>query len=197
MGWHLVREEEHFLLYHFWSEFTHDLKLALVLLSALWCGGVDSEVQLLVLVGVGERIEKPVSLTVVVLVLQHVTTMAAPGWLRNLIVEETRGGTLSELLKSEPLENVWLLTVTSELHGGNLSVHIMHHVLPGLLGVEVKFPAAVSVLSPSPVWHGETLVDGPGSSVEGDITDALEEGVGVEILGVHVHKHVGLLVEFH
>ena len=125
------------------------------------------------------------------------TTMAAPGWLRNLIVEETRGGTLSELLKSEPLENVWLLTVTSKLHGGNLSVHIMHHVLPGLLGVEVKFPAAVSILSPSPVWHGETLVDGPGSSVEGDITDALEEGVGVEILGVHVHKHVGLLVEFH
>ena len=52
------------------------------------------------------------------------------------------------------------------------------------------------LLSGGPVGDLEALEEGPGASVEVDLTDTLEEGLGVEILGVDVVLDVGLLVEF-
>ena len=52
------------------------------------------------------------------------------------------------------------------------------------------------LLSGGPVGDLEALEEGPWASVEVDFTDALEEGLRVEILGVDVVLDVGLLVEF-
>lgn len=70
----------------------------------------------------------------------------------------------------------------------------MHGVLPGLAGVGIELPT-VSLLGGGPVGNLEALEHGPGASVEGDLSDSLEEGVGVEVLGVDVELNVGLLVE--
>ena len=70
----------------------------------------------------------------------------------------------------------------------------MHGVLPGLAGVGINVPS-VLVLVLSPIWDSETLEDGTGTSVEGDVTDALKEGVWVEVLSVDVMHDVRLLVE--
>ena len=52
------------------------------------------------------------------------------------------------------------------------------------------------LLSGGPVGDLEALEEGPWASVEVDFTDTLEEGLGVEILGIDVVLDVGLLVEF-
>lgn len=72
----------------------------------------------------------------------------------------------------------------------------MHAVVPGLSGVQVNFPATVGVLSFSPVWHFESLVECSWSSVEGNVADALGESVWMEVLRIHVVHHIGFLVEF-
>jgi hypothetical protein len=46
-----------------------------------------------------------------------------------------------------------------------------------------------------PVGNLESLEHGTGLSVETDITDTLEEGVGMEVLSVDVMHNVGFLVE--
>jgi hypothetical protein len=53
----------------------------------------------------------------------------------------------------------------------------------------------VSLLSGGPVGDLEALEESSGSSIEGDVSDSFEEGVGVEVLGVDVELNVGLLVE--
>ena len=141
-------------------------------------------------------VEKTVSFTIVVLVLKHVATMSSPSWLWNFIIEETRGCTFTELLKTEPLQDIWFLTITGKLHWSQLSVHIVNHILPCLLRVEIKFPSTISVFSLSPVWNGETLIDSPWSSVECNVADAFKKGVWVEILRIHMHEYIWLLVEF-
>ncbi len=52
------------------------------------------------------------------------------------------------------------------------------------------------LLSVGPVGNLEALEEGTGASVEVDLTDTLEEGIGVEVLSVNVMLNVGLLVEF-
>jgi hypothetical protein len=70
----------------------------------------------------------------------------------------------------------------------------VHGVVPGLTRVGIDIPA-VLLLVLSPVRNFETLEDGTGASVEGDVSDSLEKGLWVEVLSVDVMHHVGLLVE--
>lgn len=98
------------------------------------------------------------------------------------------------MLESEPLDRVGFHSLSSELHGGPLGVQVGHCVVPHLSRVGIDFPA-VSVLGGGPVGHSEALEEGSGSSEEVDISDSLEECVGVEVLSVHVELDVGFLVE--
>jgi hypothetical protein len=54
----------------------------------------------------------------------------------------------------------------------------------------------VALLSGGPVRDLEALEEGTRLSVETDITDSLEKGIGVEILSKNVMLNVWLLVEF-
>jgi len=141
-------------------------------------------------------VENLVSLGIRLVVLEHVATMAVPSRLGLLVVEKSGGESLSELLVSEPLKGVRLLAgFTLELHGSPLGVEIVHGVVPGSSGVGIVFPAVV-LLGSSPVGDFESLEEGTGLSVESDVTDTLEHGVGVEVLGVQVMHDIRLLVEF-
>ena len=81
-----------------------------------------------------------------------------------------------------------------ELLGGPLSLKIVHGVVPGGSGVGINIPA-VLVLVLSPIGDFETLEDGSGATVEGDVTDALKKSLRMEILSVDVMHHIRLLVE--
>ena len=87
MSWHFVWEEEHFLLDHLWGEFTHDFEFSFVFCSTFWSSSIDSKVEWLVLVCMCERVEKTVSLAIVILILKHVTSVSEPGWLWDFVVE--------------------------------------------------------------------------------------------------------------
>ena len=52
------------------------------------------------------------------------------------------------------------------------------------------------LLCGGPVGYLESLEEGTGASVEVDVSDSLEEGLGVEVLCVYVMLNVWLLVEF-
>ncbi len=54
----------------------------------------------------------------------------------------------------------------------------------------------MSLLSGGPVGDLEALEEGARASVEIDLTDALKEGLRVEVLSENVMLNVGLLVEF-
>jgi hypothetical protein len=170
------------------NELADGLPLLLELLTALWGGGVDAEEELVVLVGMGEAVEGLVGLI-------EMTAVSEPGWLGDLVVEEARAVTLAPLLKSEPVEDDGLQSLTGELHGSPLRVHVVHGVLPSLSRVGIELPT-VLLLGRGPVGYLEALEEGAGSSVEVDVTYTLEEGLRVEVLSVDVVLDVGLLVEF-
>lgn len=169
-------------------ELAGGLPLLLELLTAFWGGGVDAQHEFVLLIGMGEGVKGLFGLV-------EVTTVSEPGRLGGLVVEQTGRRALTPLLKSEPVEDVRLESLTSELHGGPLGVEVVHGVLPCLSGVSIELPA-VTLLSGGPVGDLETLEEGSRPSVESDITDALEKGLGVEVLSVDVMLDVGLLVEF-
>ena len=54
----------------------------------------------------------------------------------------------------------------------------------------------MALLSGGPVGNLEALEEGPGVPVEADVTDALKQGVWVEVLSEDVVLNVRLLVEF-
>lgn len=184
----LVRVDNVFLGKELGYELASGLPLLLELLTALWGGGVDAEDKLVLLISMSEGVKGLFGVI-------EMTTVSEPGWLGDLVVEKTRRGTLTPLLKSEPLEDVGLESLTGELHGGPLGVEVVHGIFPSLAGVCVKFPT-VSLLSGSPVGDLEALEEGAGASEEVHVTHALEKGVGVEVLSVDVVLNVGLLVEF-
>jgi len=164
--------------------------------SSFFGSGIHSEDDLGLLVGVSERVEFLVSLSLRFGVLEQMSSMSVPSRLGLLVVEKSGRESLSELLVSEPLKRVRLLTrLTLELHGGPFGVEVVHGVVPGSSGVSIIFPA-VMLLSGSPVGDSETLEDSTGLSVESDITDTLEHGVGVEVLSVQMHHDIRFLVEF-
>lgn len=53
----------------------------------------------------------------------------------------------------------------------------------------------MSLLGGGPVGDLEALEEGSWSSVEGNISHSLEEGLRVEVLSIDVELNVGLLVE--
>ena len=184
---HLMRVQEVFLLDDLGSKRVDILPDGLILGAALLGVGVNAEDDVSVLVGVSERVE--LGLEVI-----DVTLMANPVDGRLLVEEQSGRGALAPLLESEPLGNVGLETLTTELHGGGLLVEVHKGVLPSGTGVSINLPA-ISLLGGGPVGHLETLEERAGLSVEGNISDSLEKGIGMEVLGVHVMHVVRLLVE--
>jgi hypothetical protein len=185
---HLVRVEHSLLLDHLGGHCSDGVVLSLEGNSALLGGGVHTEGKGLVLVAVGERVEDVIGVI-------QMSSVSLPPWLGHLVVEKSGRHSFTKLLKSEPLDDVGLLSLSEELHGGPLGVEILHGVVPGLSGVSINLPV-VHLVGSSPVRHLEALEEGSGSSVEGDVSDTLEQIFGVEVLSVDVVVTVGLLVEF-
>ena len=185
---HLVWVEEILLLDDLWGELVESIPLSLELSSTFLGSGVNTKDNLLVLIGLGEGVE-------VLLGVVEVTIVSEPGWVWNLVVEESGRGTLTELLKSEPLDDIWLLSLTPELHWSPLSTEISHGILPCLSRVSINLPS-ISLLGSGPVWNFETLEDSSWSSVEGDVSYSLQEGLWMEILSIDVVHDIWLLVEF-
>lgn len=170
------------------NELASGFPLLLELLTTLWGGGVNAEDEFVLLISVSERVQG-------LLGVVEVTTVSEPSGLGHLVVEEARGVTFSPLLESEPVQDVGLESLTSELHGSPLTVQVMHGIFPSLSGVSIEVPA-VALFSGSPVRNLEALEEGTRVSVEADLTDALKETIGVEVLSEDVMLNVGLLVEF-
>lgn len=178
------------------SELRKGLVLSAESCSSFFGSGIHSEVNLGLLVGVGERVECLLFFGFRVGVCEHVTTVSVPSRLWLLVVEKSGGESFSELLVSEPLERVRLLTTFSlELHRSPFGVEVVHSVVPGSSGIGIIFPP-ILLLSGSPVRDFETLEECAGLSVESDITDTLKHGVGVEILSVQMVHDIRFLVEF-
>mmetsp|Transcript_5315 Transcript_5315/g.8955 ORF Transcript_5315/g.8955 Transcript_5315/m.8955 type:complete len:247 (+) Transcript_5315:374-1114(+) len=187
VGGDLVGVDEVLHLDHLGSHLVQGLVLLLEGDSALLSGGVDSEDESLVLVGLGEGVEDLIGVV-------EMSFVPEPSGLRHLVVEESGAVATSGLLKSDPLEGVGLLSLSEELLGGVLGLELNHGLVPGASGVGVDLPA-VHLVGGGPVGHLEALEEGSGSSVEGNVSHSLEKGFGVEVLGVDVEHHVGLLVE--
>jgi len=195
-GLKLMRELKVLHLDDLGGELSKGLVLSAESGSSFFGGGIHTEDDLGLLVGVSERMEFLVSFSFGFRVLEQVTTMSVPSRLGLLVVEKSSRESFSELLISEPLEGVRFLTrLTLELHGGPFGVEVVHGVVPGSSGIGIIFPTIV-LLSGSPVGDFETLEESTGLSVESDITDTLKHGVGVEVLCVQMHHDIRFLVEF-
>lgn len=192
---HFVRENDVFLPHDLGSEFAKDVIFLLESSTTLRGSGIQTEDSLLVLIGVGERVENSISFLVVVGVFEHMATMSPPEGLRLFVVEKSGSKSVSELFPTEPLERVRFITVSHELGRSPFRVEIVHGVIPGLAGVDIVLPS-VLLFSLGPVGNSESLEHGAGLSVESDITYALEESGGVEVLSVQMVHDVRLLVEF-
>jgi hypothetical protein len=195
LGGLLVRENDVFFLDDFRGKLSQSVVLGLVGGAALLSGGVHAEDNGTVLVCVAEGVESSLALRVISRVSEHVTTMAVPGRLGDFVVEESAGEALSKLFPSEPLEHVRFLPLADELSGGPLGAEVVHGVAPGLARVGIELPAA-GLLGGGPVGDGEALEHGAGLAVETDVTDAFEEGRGVEMLSKEMVHDIGFFVEF-
>jgi len=80
------------------------------------------------------------------------------------------------------------------LHWGPLGVKLVHGVVPSLSGVSIDLPAFSNIGS-GPVWDLEALEDSSWSSVEGNISDSLQDSVWMEVLGEDVVHDVRFLME--
>lgn len=107
------------------DELASSLPFLLKLFTTLWGGGVNTENKFVFLISLGEGIQSFFRFV-------EVSSISEPGWLGDLVVEQTGRVTLTELFKSEPVEDVWLHSLTEELHGSPFTVHIMHCVIPSL-----------------------------------------------------------------
>mmetsp|Transcript_51232 Transcript_51232/g.70359 ORF Transcript_51232/g.70359 Transcript_51232/m.70359 type:complete len:266 (+) Transcript_51232:3-800(+) len=194
LGSDFVREDKVLLLNDLGGELAEGHVLLAEGFATLRGGSVHTKDEVSVLVSVGERVKNLVAFLIILGVLEHVTTVSEPVRLGNLVVEKTSRVTLTPLFKTEPGENIGLNSLTSELGGGPLRVEIMDSVIPSLSGVVINFPS-VSLGGGGPVGNLEALENSSGSSVESNISDSLEEGIGVEVLGVDVVHDIGLLVE--
>ena len=192
LGWkdlvHLMWECKIFFPDDLWSEGVESIKLSLELSSSFLGGGVNTENNLLVLIGMGEWVE-------VLLWVIEMTVVSQPGWVWHLIVEKSWGSSFTELLKSEPFNNVWFLSLSPELHWSPFSTQVSHGIIPGLSRVGINLPS-VSLFRGGPVWNLETLEESSRSSVERNISYSLEKGGRMEILGIDMMHNIWLLMEF-
>jgi hypothetical protein len=188
--WHLMWVKHVFWLDQFWGHSAENIEISLELLSSFFGGGVNTKVNWLLLVTVSERVENFISVLGI-----KMSVMSVPPWLWDLIIEESGGVTLTELLESEPLEWVWFLSFSKEWSWSTLGVEFVHGIIPGLSGIAIEFPSD-GLGSLGPVWNLVSLEDGSWSSVEGNISDSFEEGRWMEILSIYVMHVVWLLEEF-
>ena len=120
--------------------------------------------------------------------------VSVPIGLWHLVVEKLARHAVAVVLKSEPVDQVRVLSLSSELHGSPLGSKVVHGVVPGLPGSPVVVISA-SVLSLSPVRNSVALEKNLGSSVGSALSDSLLVTVGVEVLGEEMHLDVGLFPE--
>lgn len=193
LGGHLVGEDHILLLHDLGGKLAKSLVLSLESSLTFRGAGVKTEHDRLVLVGMGERVKHAISLSVAI-VGEHVALLAFPGKLGDFVEEEAGAVATEPVLEAEPLEGVGFLTFSGERLRGPLGLEVVHGVVPGLTRVGIDVPA-VLLLVLSPVGNSETLEDGTGASVEGDVSDTLEKGLGVEVLSVNMVHDVRLLVE--
>lgn len=125
--WHLVWEEHSLWLDDLWSHLGNSIVLSLESGSTLSGSGVNTEVDWLLLICISERVKE-----FILLLRVQVTLVSMPPWLWNFIVEKSGRVTLSVLLKSEPLEWVWLLSLTEEWSWGGLGEELVHGLIPSL-----------------------------------------------------------------
>ena len=163
----LVRVDHVFLGDQLGYELASGFPLLLELFTALWGGGVNAEDESVLLISVSEGVK-------LLLGVIEMTTVSEPSWLGDLVIEETRAVTLAPLLKSEPVEDVWLHSLTSELHGSPLTVQIVHSILPRLARICIKLPT-VLLFSCGPIGDLETLEKGTRSTIELHFTNTLKQ----------------------
>ena len=192
-GRHLMGENHVFSLDDLRGEVTKSLVFSLESCGTLRSSSVHAKEDILILVGVSEGVENTIALGLSILA-EKVTLVALPVHMRNFIVEHAGTVASEPVLSSEPLKRIGLLTFTVERYRGPFSLKIVHGVVPGLTRVGIDVPT-VHLLVLGPVGDAETLEDCPWSTIEGDITDALKQGLWVEVLGINVMHNVGLLVE--
>ena len=193
LGLHLVRHDHILLLDDLRGHFSHSLILFLESCSTFGSASIHAEHNGRVLIGPGERVKALVTLSLSVLV-EQVALLPSPAHLGHLVVEKSILQATSPVLEAEPLEGVGLLALATELLGCPLGLEVVHGVIPSLARVGIDVPA-VHVLVLGPVRCAPALEDSPGASVEGNVTDALQKGIWVEVLGVQVVHHIRLLVE--
>lgn len=111
-----MRENDIILLENLWGEFTKSIPLFFELITSLGSGSVDAENNWLLLVAVSEGVKNSVTLALVVLVIEHVAAVSPSCGVGDFVVEKSARHTSSPLFKSKPLENVWLLSLSNELH---------------------------------------------------------------------------------
>jgi len=99
--------------------------------------------------------------------------LTVPGGHGDFVEEKTGAETASELLESEPLEHIWLLTFSNELHGSPLRMEVVHGVFPCVSRVLIILPT-VLFLSGCPVWDFKALEQSTGLTVHADIAYALK-----------------------
>ena len=193
LRWHLVGQDHILLFDDLRSELAESIILSLESGGTLWSASIHTKDDVLILVGLSERVKDSITLALGVSI-KDVASLAPPAHLGHFIVEETILEATSPVLEAEPLKRVRLLTVTRELLGGPLGLRVVHGVHPGLTRVGIDIPT-VLVLVLSPIGNAESLENSPWASVEGNISDTLEKSLWVEILSVDVMHDIGLLVE--
>jgi hypothetical protein len=112
-----VRIQEVFLLDDLRSQLVEFLPHVLEFGSALLSGGINAKDNVGSLIGIVEAVE-------LFLHVVNVTSVSQPVDLRLLIEEQSGTQTLTKVLQTEPLEDGSLNSLTSELHGGALSMEI-------------------------------------------------------------------------
>jgi hypothetical protein len=193
-GGHLVGVDEVLFLHQLGSHFAKGVVFSFKLFAAFFSSRINAKNELGFQIGVGETVQLFESFLLVVGVFEKMAASSPPGRLGNFVIEETGWETLADEFNTEKLKGVWCLTVAASLHRGPLLSHVLHGVLPSLSGVYVDLPA-VLLLWASPVGNGETFEDSAGQAVEPYITDALKQGLGVEVLLVDVIHDVRILME--
>lgn len=192
-GWHLVGHDHVLLFDDLRGELAESFVLSLESGGTLWSASIHTKDQVLILVGMSERVKDSITLSFGI-GFEDVASLTSPAHLRRFIVEETILVATSPVLEAEPLQWVRLLTLTIELYGGPFGLQVVHGVLPSLTRIAIEVPT-VLVLVLSPIGNAESLEDSPWASVECNISDTLKKGFRVEILSVDVMHDIGLLME--
>lgn len=121
--------------------------------------------------------------------------MSVPLNIWNFIIEKSWRQSFSELFKSKPLNDVWLLSLSKEWHWSTFVIEISHCIIPSLSWVGIYLPS-MSFFSCCPVWNSESFEDCSWSSVEWCISYSFQKSFWMEILCVNVEHEVWFFVEF-